>query len=232
MSITEGLTEPGVLTVGCDASAPMPLHSEDPESVNFCGFEVDLMNYIASRLGLLLRYRSVLWSEIIDQLREGKLDAICTAATITESRKQIVDFSDSYLEYQLAIITKKESAITNVTDLMEKIISIRIATTAEDFLKKNIKAKQIQSFHMNTDVYESVRSGQADATIDDSPIAQWFVRSIPELKIATLIPDTNSQYAIMFRKGNDNLRRAINEALHQMRADGWYDNFYQKWFGS
>jgi ABC-type amino acid transport substrate-binding protein len=76
--------------VGVDASSPGALHS-DPSAATFEGFEVDLMTDRAARLGLIYRYRSGLWAGLIDELREDKLDAIMTAATITESRKHLVD---------------------------------------------------------------------------------------------------------------------------------------------
>ncbi len=114
-------------------------------------------------------------------------------------------------------------------------MAVRIATSAEEFIRKNVKAKEIYTFHMNTDTYESLRIRkvlrEVDAVVDDSPIAQWFVSSTPGLRLATTIAGTDSQYAIMFRKGNDELREAVNKTLKQIKADGSYDKFYQKWFG-
>jgi ABC-type amino acid transport substrate-binding protein len=102
--------------VGVDASSPVALHS-DPSAATFEGFEVDLMTDLAARLGLIYRYRSGLWAGLIDELREGKLDAIVTAATITESRKHLVDFSQPYFDYTLAIATRRASAIRTLADL-------------------------------------------------------------------------------------------------------------------
>ena len=81
------LIEPSVLTVGCDAAAPLPLHS-DFNSSDFEGFEVDLMQAVSSHLGLPVKYKSALWSEIIEELKQGRLDVLCSAATITEERKR------------------------------------------------------------------------------------------------------------------------------------------------
>jgi ABC-type amino acid transport substrate-binding protein len=97
------LVEPSILTVGVDASAPGALHS-DPSVPGFEGFEVDLMTEVAVRLGLTYRYRGGPWAGLIDELREGRLDAIVTAATITEERKRLVDFREPYLEWCLALV--------------------------------------------------------------------------------------------------------------------------------
>ncbi len=90
------LIQPSILTIGVDASAPPPLHS-DPDAPDFDGFEVNLTKAIAERLGLSVKYKSALWSECISNLQAGRIDMICTAATITESRKKVVDFSLPYL---------------------------------------------------------------------------------------------------------------------------------------
>ena len=227
----QSLLEPGILTIGCDASAPMPLHSDNPNSPDFEGFEVDLMKSVTSRLGLSVKYKSVLWSEIIDELRQGKIDAICTAATITAEREQIVDFSNPYLDFQLAVIINQQSQVLGFEDLEDRAIGVRLATSAEKFVRENAKAQEIHTFHMNIDAYEALRVGKVDAIVDDSPIAQWFVRSTPELKMITTIAGTDSQYAVMFRKGNDELREVFNKVLVQIEADGSYDKFYQRWFG-
>ena len=225
------LLEPGILTIGCDASAPGPMHSDNPNSPDFEGFEVDLMKSVASRLKLSIKYKSALWIDLVNELKQGKLDVICTAATITAERQGIFDFSHPYLECQLAVTVNNQSPIQNLGDLENKVIGAQLATIAEDFVRKNVKAKEIRPFRINVDAYGALRVGELDAIVDDSPIAQWFVMSTPELKLATHIAGTDFQYALMFRKGNDELREAVNNILTQIEADGSYDKFYKKWFG-
>jgi polar amino acid transport system substrate-binding protein len=224
------LVEPGILTVGVDASAPGALHS-DPSTPGFEGFEVDLMMEVAVRLGLTYGYRGGLWAGLIDELREGKLDAIVTAATITEERKSLVDFSEPYLEYRLSIAVRRGGGIRTLADLEEKRLAVRIATTAEQFVRTRAKAAEIRSYHTNVEAYEALRAGVVDAWVEDWPIAQWFVDRIPELELAETIEATEAHYAIMFRKGNDALRRAVDQVLAQLKADGTYDRLYERWFG-
>jgi ABC-type amino acid transport substrate-binding protein len=224
------LVEPGALTVGVDASAPGALHS-DPAAPGFEGFEVDLMTEVAARLGLAYRYRSGQWAGLIDELRNGALDAIVTAPTITEERKRLVDFSEPYFEYRLAIAVRRGGAIRGLADLDGKRIAVRIATTAEEFARAKAKALEIRSYHTNTEAYEAVRAGVVDAWVEDGPIAQWFADRVPELELAGTIGATAAHYGVMFRKGNDSLRQAVDQRLAELRADGTYDRLYGRWFG-
>jgi polar amino acid transport system substrate-binding protein len=224
------LVEPGTLTVGVDASAPGALHS-DPSAPGFEGFEVDLMTDVAARLGLTYRYRGGLWARLIAELREGRLDAIVTAATITEERKRLVDFSQPYFEYRLAIAIRRGGAIRTLADLGGKKLAVRIATTAEQFARARAKAAEIQSYHTNVAAYEALRAGVVDAWVEDGPIAQWFADRIPGLELAGTIEGTEAHYGIMFRKGNDALRQALDQILAQLKADGTCDRLYERWFG-
>jgi ABC-type amino acid transport substrate-binding protein len=216
--------------VGVDASSPGALHS-DPSAAAFEGFEVDLMTDLAARLGLIYRYRSGLWVGLIDELREGRLDAIVTAATITESRKHLVDFSQPYFDYTLAIATRRGSAIRTLADLEGRRLAVRVSTTAEEFACGMARAVEIRGYHSNNEACEAVCAGLVDAWIDDGPIIQWFTARVPGLEPGESIAGTESQYGIMLRKGNDALREALDRALTAAKADGTYTRLYTRWFG-
>lgn len=217
-----------IVTVGLDASPPVPLHTGHPGE----GFEVDLVKAIAACAGFGIRYESALWNEIVQRLMDRKLDMICTAATITSDRQQIVDFSAPYLEFELAIVVRKDGRkVERAADLDGKIVGVRIATTAEKFVRQSISAKLLRSYHFNTEAYSALRKHELDAVVDDHPIANGFESLMPELQVAASIAGTKSQYGIMFAKGNDQLRKAVDGALHRLQRDGTYDALYRKWFG-
>ena len=222
----------GVLSIGVDESPPPPFHMGDPASQTFEGFEVDLTNRIAAKLGLKPLYRSELWSKIFSDLREGRLDMICTAATVTEQRKQVIDFSTPYFDTSVAIAVRRADQARSVEDLRDRVIGVRIATTAEDVARQRIEAREFRTFDLNVDAYHALAEGALDAVIDDYHIARSFQFTIPEIKVAAEIPDTKCQYAMMFAKGNDELRIAVNAALNEMRRDGTYDTSYRKWFAA
>jgi ABC-type amino acid transport substrate-binding protein len=216
------------ITVGLDASPPPPFHTGHPGE----GFEVDLLGAIATRLGFSVRYQSALWSEILAQLLERKLDMVCTAATITEERRKIVDFSRPYFEFELSIVVGRNQAIRGVQVLAGRVVGVRTATTAEEFVRRRAQAKSIRVFDMNEQAYRALQAGELDAVVDDEPIAKAFQKLLPGLKAIATIEGTTMQYGMVFAKGNDCLRLAVDDALSQMESDGTYASLYRKWFGN
>lgn len=189
-----------MLTVGCDAAALLPLHS-DINSPHYEGFEVDLMSKIAATMGLTVKYKSAFWSLIMDDLLAGRVDVICSAATNTQERKALVDFGKPYLDIQLAIVVAPQITVQSVKQLAGKTVGVRIATCAEELVRKWSGLQSIQTLDFNTDAYQALQQGVVDAVIDDSPIAKAFAQGEVGLKVATLIADTAAQYAMVFRKG-------------------------------
>jgi ABC-type amino acid transport substrate-binding protein len=229
--MTVDLLEPGVLTIGIDASPPPPLHMGEPGAPDFSGFEVDLVAAIARDLGLSVRYRNVLWRDMMGELEGGRIDLVCTAATISSDRAARVAFSAPYLDIQLAIVTRRDGLIRTIDDLRGRHVALRAATTAAEYAWRHAQARRITLYDMNADVYAAVAAGDAAAAVDDSPIASWFVRHRPELALASLIPGTTAQYALMLAHGNDPLRAAVDETLSRIRQDGRYAAIHQRWMG-
>lgn len=217
-----------VVVVGLDASPPPPLHTGHPGE----GFEVDLLKAIAERAGFQIRYESGLWSELLQRLLDHKLDMICTAATITEERRKIVSFSEPYLEYELAIMVRRNKGnIRGSADLADKSVGVRVATTAEQFARRHFATSRLHSYHFNTEAYTALCEGILDAVVDDFPIAKGFEGLLPGVRVASTIEGTKSQYGMMFAPGSDELRTRVNEALRALREDGIYHALCRKWFG-
>ena len=216
-----------LITVGIDASPPPPFHTGQPGE----GFEVDVLSAIAAREGFSVTYKSALWSEILTQLLEHKLDMICTAATITEDRRAIVDFSQRYFEFELAVVVGKNHAIQSVRDLAGHVVGVRRATVAEEFVRRHGEAKSLRVFDMNARAYGALQSGELDAVVDDDPIALAFQKLHPELEVIGTIEGTKMQYGMVFAKGNNQLRTVVDQALGELERDGTYAALYRKWFG-
>jgi polar amino acid transport system substrate-binding protein len=225
------LVSPGVLTIGVDESPPPPLNFGIPGAPDFRGFEVDLTRAIAERLGLEAFYVSVLWSHMLDDLRQGRVDLVCTAATVTPERAAVFDFSEPYLDTVLVIVTRSDSPLQASEDLAGRVVGARVATVAGEFAKTRLGHARIRTFDFNTDAYAALQSGDVDAVIDDRPIATYFIRSLPGLRIAKVIEGTESSYALMVAKGNDSLREALDESLRELGADGSLAEMRRTWFG-
>ncbi|MGH2598611.1 MAG: ABC transporter substrate-binding protein [Candidatus Rokuibacteriota bacterium] len=220
----------GVLTVGVDESPPPPLCFGLPGTPAFRGFEVDLLEALASRLGVELRCRSALWSVALEELRGGRMDMICTAATITAERGRVVDFSDPYFETELALIVRRGETVRWPEGMAGKTVGVRVATTAEQFLRGQGLLVTVRTFDFNVDAYRALRDAEVDAVVDDHPIGSYFARSQDGLALGPRLAGTTFRYGLVFAKGNDGLRNRVNRALAEVRADGTLERIHQRWF--
>ena len=177
-----------------------------------------------------MRCKSAPWREILAELQAGRLDMICTAATITPERRRIVEFSDPYLETTLALVARGDSSIARADDLRGKTTGVRVATVAEDFVCERCHPGVVLSFDLNVDAYQALRDGRVEAVVDDWPIADHFARSVVGLEGAVPIPGTDFSYGLVFARGNDVLRSAVNRVLAALKADGTWQRFYRRWF--
>jgi glutamine transport system substrate-binding protein len=221
-----------VLVVGVDESPPPPLCFGLPGTPDFRGFEVDLLEALASQLGVTVRCQSALWSVALAELQAGRLDMICTAATITPRRQQVVDFSEPYFESELALVVRQHRPVHWPEGMAGKTIGVRVATTAEEFVRAERPPAAVRTFDFNVDAYRALREGEVDVVVDDHPIGAYFARTQEGLQLGPPLPGTGFQYGLVFAKGNDRLRSVVNHALAALKADGTRERLYQRWFAA
>jgi ABC-type amino acid transport substrate-binding protein len=216
------------IIVGVDEAPPPPMNFGLPGSPEFRGFEVDLLNAVGQRLGLEVRFKSALWDQLLTELATGRLDLICSAATVTEDRAREFDFSDPYLDMELVLI--RRSGDKTDTDLQSATIGVRRATVAESYQRAHWPENPVRHFDFNTDAYQALQTGEIDLVIDDSPIGMHFAAALAGIEVFQSFPDTAAQYALLLRKGNMALLREVNTALRQIRSDGTWNQLNRRWF--
>lgn len=218
-----------VLKVGLDSAAPFPMHS-DYNSESFEGFEVDLLAAITTELDYEINYEVSLWQNILEKLFKGELDIICSAVTVTSSRKHILEFSEPYLHFRLCAVIHVDNHLNGTEDFRNKTIGVRIATEAEKYVHTQFPANNMVHAETNRELYRKLQAGKIDMLIDDSPIAGGFLQNNPKLKIGMFLPDTDSHYAIALKKGDLELTSQFNDALRRLKENGVYDEIHEKWF--
>ncbi|RZL17887.1 MAG: amino acid ABC transporter substrate-binding protein [Pedobacter sp.] len=223
------MTQKKVLKVGLDSAAPFPMHS-DYNSENFEGFEVDLLKAITDQLGLEIEYEVSLWSNILEQLFKGELDLICSAVTVTPSRRHILEFTNPYLHFRLCAVVNQDDNLKGINDFKNKTIGIRESTEAERYVHTNFPGNNMVHAETNKDLYRKLQTGKIDLLIDDSPIAGGFLQKNKKLKVGMYLPGTDSQYAIAMKKGDVQLKEQFNEVLSLLKENGVYQTIYKKWF--
>ncbi len=222
--------EPGVLIVGIDDSPPPPMELGEPGEADFRGYEVDILEAVAERLGVTLRYRRAVWSQIIDELKRGAIDVICTAATYTPERADELDYGRSYLEMALAAVVRDGDEVAGIGTLRGRDFAVRSATTAEEHIREQLEPSAVHTFEYNAETYDALLDGRADVVVDDSPIAGWFASERDDLRLVGDLPGTGSHYAMVFAKDSP-LRAPVDAEIERLDADGALAEWRRAWLG-
>lgn len=220
------LASEGMLLVGSDiAFAPFEeIVDGQPE-----GFDIDLMNEIASRVGVEVEYQNTPFDTIFTQLAGGAFDAIISAITITPERDETIDFSEPYFLANQALAVTEDSDITGVADFTaDTVLGVQAATTGADYALENFGDTTVQEFPTSVDAFNALASGQIDAVFIDLPVVGDQV----EAGTAVLAEEVNTdeQYGIGVQEGNTALAAAINGALEEIISDGTYADIYSEYF--
>ena len=217
------------ITVGVD-TAFVPF--EFKQSDKYVGFDIDLWDAIAKKMNISYELRPMDFSGLIPGLQSRNLDVAMAGITITDARKQVVDFSDGYYNADLLIAVKKgDNSITRFSDLAGKKVGLKQGTAAATFMKSKYKANYIE-FPNIDNAYLDLQAGNLDAVVHDSPNVLYYVKTAGGGKVKST-GETDSilpqQYGFAMQK-NSSLTPKINAALEALRADGTYGKIYVKWF--
>ena len=202
----------------------------DPE-----GFDVDVINAIADKMGLQCEYLpNQKFDTLVPLIKQGgKADVSIAAITITDTREESVDFSEPYLDSNQAIVTLKGSTETEETlnDASKQVVC-QGGTTGNDWITENLPNATCVPVDDVTAALTGVQTGLYNAMVVDLPVAKYMLsNSFSDLDIIEEIP-TGEQYGIAVSKDNPNLTKAINKALEDITSDGTMDSIETKWFGS
>jgi ABC-type amino acid transport substrate-binding protein len=217
--------EEGILTVGTDLPYPPFEYREGGEMK---GFDVEIMNEIASRIGLEAEYVDSPFDTIFTDLANGQFDVVISGATITPEREQQVNFSEPYFNSLQALVVSDDSDIASFDDLGDgDAVSVQSGTTGEAWAEENLgpNGVEIRAFPEYPPVYNALEAGQVDGVVYDesSAIPETFNR--PGLEVVDTV-DTGEAYGIAVDPANEDLLDAINEALQEMVDDGTYEEIF------
>lgn len=199
----------------------------------YTGFDVELINAIADEAGFKIDLAPTNFDGIIPGLQTGKFDIAIAGIGITEERAKKIDYSDPYYKSGLRIgVPKDNTSIKNLEDLEGKTIATRLGSTSSAFIKENIKGADANEYQQMSQVYLSVENGSADAVLYDAPNVAYYIKTKGGDKLK-LVGDLYKaeEYGIAISQGQDELVKAINEALATLKENGTYDEIYKKWFG-
>lgn len=214
------------LTVGSDIPYP-PF--EQGKAGNYTGFDVELMEAIAEKIGRKAEFQDTSFETIFRDVAQGKFEAVISAATITEEREKAVDFSNPYYLSEQAVLVKEGSSIKSLEDLEGKTVAAQQGTTGLELAKEELGGSEIRPYPEGPDAVNALKSGTVEGVIIDAPVAQNAVEKSGGVEIAEKVP-TEEEYGIAVAQGEEELLEEINEGLEEVEEDGTYKTIYEKWF--
>jgi arginine/lysine/histidine/glutamine transport system substrate-binding and permease protein len=220
----------GVMTVGTDATYP-PFEYADDQTREIVGFDIDLMKGVCARLGVRAEFIVVPFDAIISGLNSGKYDCLISSMTITPERSRAVFFSEPYYDAGQSIaVPIEDQSIKSFDDLTGKRIGAQLGTTGE-MLAKKIKGASVKSFDNIGEAFRDMANGNLDAVINDKPVSQRIIMARGKAKLIGPVLNTE-RYGIAMKKGEERLKKAIDNALGEFKETGAYTRLNEKWFGS
>jgi polar amino acid transport system substrate-binding protein len=219
---------PGVLTVATELPNPPFVLGDDLDHLKG-GFEVDMVNQIARRLGV----RRVQWVSFpFTRLVAGDrcpCDFDVNGVSILPDRRQRVDFSSPYFTANQGVLAHKGTAVTGAADARQLRFGVQEATSGAAYLEKVLRpTRPLRTFGSTTAAFRALRSGQVDAVMSDVPIVVDAAHKYPGLVVAGQFK-TDEQYGAVLAKGSPNTR-ALSAVIDQLRDDGVLDQLFQKYF--
>lgn len=210
----------------------VPFEFIDEKSGELVGFDIDLIKAIADQAGLDLRIQTMEFDGLVAGIQSGRYDIGIAGITITEERREHIDFSEPYYDAGLILAVRADDdRITSAADLGGRRVGTRSGTTSESYLKEHHNEAGIVSFPGIIEAYMDLAAGRVDAVLYDVPNVRYYVSSdeVTDLKTVGEVLQ-GEQYGIAFPKGSE-LRDRVNEALRTLKANGIYDRIYARWFG-
>lgn len=182
------------------------------------GFDVELAQMIAQELKKEAKFEDMQFDASLVALQNGSADAAISTITITEDRKKNFDFSDSYHEESLAIVSKETAPLKSKNQLSKKKIACQLGTTMEIWLKDHAPDTEIVLINHNNQAIEALKAGHVDGVLIDKAQAIAFTSKNPGL-VYSIIAKADNGYGIAFKKGSK-LKDEINKALALLQQNG------------
>lgn len=224
-TLLEKIKEAGVITVGTSPDYP-PFETIDDKG-NVVGFDIDLMNAIATELGVKVEYKKMGFDTIITAVQSGQVNIGVSGFSISDERKEQIDFTVPYFIGGQAVVTSPDSGITKLEDLNGKVVAVGMGTTGEQTAQDNIKGAKVKALDDYSTAFMMLKNGSAKAVVADLAVANEYIKKDGFVAIGD--PLSYEENAIVVKKGNADLIDALNKAIAKLKGEGKIEEFSKNW---
>lgn len=221
---------PEKIVIATDATwPPMEMVNESKEIV---GFDIDLMNAAAKEGKFAVEFRNTAWDGIFAGLEAGEYDAVMSSVTITDERKQTMDFSVPYINAgQILVVRQELEGVDKLEQLRGKNVGAQIGTTGA-FEVEAAAGVTLKTYDEIGLAFEDLANGRIEAVVCDTPVAAQFALQNENFKGKLKIvgePFTEEYYGVAVKKGNTKVLEAINKGLEKVLNTDTYAQIEAKW---
>ena len=218
----------GKLVMCTNAEFP-PYEYHDNNTI--VGIDAEICAAIAEKMGLELEIEDIAFDSIIPEISSGKADIGAAGMTVTEDRKQNVDFSETYAKASQVIIVTENSEVKGFDDLKGKKVGVQTGTTGDIYVTGDLGDECVERYAKGMEAVQALSQTKIDAVVIDGEPAKKYISEVPGLKILDE-SYTDEEYAIAIRKGNTELLDAVNKAIGELKADGTLDAIVAKYINA
>lgn len=206
----------------------------DPKTREIIGYEVDLVNAIAKKIGVKPVLKQIAVAARIPELQQGHVDLVAAGLTHNKEREAQIDFSlTTFVTGQKAIV-KKDSGITAVPQLSgKKVLTIR-GGTQEPNIKKAVPGAEVVTFDTSQQAFQALQQGKGVGYVDDeAALLNSYAKLGPQKAQYVVLPQNLSTeaLAIGIRKGETGLKAVVDDTLRELEKSGEAEKIFFKWYG-
>ena len=199
------------------------------------GFNVDLFQAVAKKLGRELTVDNATFSGLIAAMNAGRYDFLCAPTTVTRERAENMLFTEGYIftEYQFGI-RRGSAPITSLDDLRGKTISVNKGAAYDSWAQANAARYgfTVQAYDTNTDAVQAVIAGRAYANLAGNTVVKFAATRNPQFVPDFVLKETRAHWAAPLPQGNAALRDQLEWAIECLKKDGTIATLSEKWFGA
>ena len=231
--VTTNADEAEKLVVVMGTNAAFPPYEFVDENNKVAGIDAEIAAAVAEKLGMALEIKDMAFDSLITAVSSGSVDIVLAGMTVTEERKESVNFSDTYATGVQVVIVTEDSAIASIDDLDGKIIGVQTGTTGDIYCSCSPEEggygeDAVRRYDNGALAVAALMNGQVDCVVIDNEPAKAFVEANEGLKILET-EFAVEDYAAAIAKENTELLEKVNAALAELKAEGKLDEIISKY---
>ena len=220
----------GEIKIGVKYDVP-PFGFKNPQNDEIEGFDIDLGQAIADKLGVKPNFIEAISDNRIPFLQDGTVDLVLSTMTINAERDQEIDFSEPYYIARGRILVPQDSEITGVDSLAGKKVCTALGSTYEETIKEQAPKADLRLVDSYSECLELVQNGAVDAVSTDDVILTGMIIQDDTLKLTEGDPLTTEPYGAGIKDGDAEFKEFVDGVLEEYKSDGGWGEAYEKWIG-